>query len=65
MRITRTNPFNLKQYTLEIPVTKEQLDNWNNGMDIKQAMPNVKEEMIDYILYGIMADGWEDVFNPD
>jgi hypothetical protein len=65
MRITRMNPFNLKKYTLEIPVTQQQLDNWKNGMLIQNAMPNLNPEQREFIKTGILGDDWDDMFDPD
>ena len=50
--------------TLDIPVTAEQLSNWNSGMLIQDVMPNLTDDQREFIISGITADEW-DMFGDD
>lgn len=53
MLITRKSPFTGKTRTMDIPVTQEQLDRWQNGTLIQNAMPNIAPEHREFIMTGI------------
>lgn len=46
----------------EIPVTQEQLDAWNSGVLIQNAMPNLSADDREFIKTGITPEEWEDLF---
>lgn len=48
--------------TREIPVTREQLDAWNSGVLIQNAMPNLSADDREFIKTGITPEEWEDLF---
>lgn len=62
MQITRRSPFSGKVNTLDINVTQEQLDRWEAGELIQNAMPNVSPEHREFIMTGISPTEWEDTF---
>lgn len=62
MKITRTSPFSGQVNTLDIPVTSEQITEWQNGKLIQDAMPNLTPDEREFILTGITAQEWEDAF---
>jgi hypothetical protein len=65
MNITRVNPLTGGQNTLNIPVTQTQLDNWNRGKLIQDAMPNLSEDEREFILTGILPEQWDAMFAED
>jgi hypothetical protein len=58
MLITRTSLFTGVTRTIDIPVTQEQLDDWNNGMLIQDAMPNLSADQREFIKTGITENEW-------
>ena len=62
MKIVRKSPLNGKTNEMEIPVTQEQLDQWNNGMLIQNAMPNLTPDEREFIMTGITEEEWDDLF---
>lgn len=60
MFITRINPFTGELNTRFIEVTQEQVDAWNNGMMIQDAMPNVSADDREFIKTGIT--NWDDFY---
>jgi hypothetical protein len=62
MRIIRTSPFSGKTVIREIPVTEEQINAWQNGELIQNAMPNISAEDREFIKTGITDEEWEEAF---
>lgn len=51
--------------TLDLPVTEEQIQAWENGMNIQDAMPNLNSRQREFLLTGITDEEWEETFPPD
>lgn len=58
MLITKRSVYSGVIRTMDIPVTQEQLDNWNNGMLIQNAMPNLSADQREFIKTGMIPDEW-------
>ena len=65
MMITKTSPFTGTTCTKEIPVTISQLEDWQSGTLIQQAMPNISANDREFIMTGITAKEWNDLFGED
>ena len=62
MQITRTSELSGKINTREIAVTEAQLEAWQNGTHIQNAMPNVPAEDREFIMTGITPEEWGETF---
>ena len=47
---------------LDIPVTEAQLERWENGTLIQDAMPQLSADEREFIMTGVTAQEWEDEF---
>ena len=65
MLITKKSAFTGIEHTLEIPVTQAQLDLWNSGVSIQNAMPNISAENREFIKTGVTAQEWNDTFGAE
>ena len=65
MLITKKSAFTGIEHTLEIPVTQAQLDLWNSGVSIQNAMPNISAEDREFIKTGITTQEWNDTFGAE
>lgn len=65
MIITRTSPVSGKTTTMEIDVTQSQLDSWESGQLIQNAMPNLSEDEREFILTGITPEEWDSMFGEE
>ncbi len=65
MHITRKSPFTGKTNTLDIPVTVEQLAEWQAGTLIQDAMPNLSPDHREFLMTGITPTEWEDAFGGE
>lgn len=63
MLITRKSQISGEVNTLEINVTEQQILNWQNGMYIQEAMPNVSSEEREFIKTGITPKEWNEMFS--
>lgn len=51
--------------TLDLPVTEEQIEAWENGVSIQNAMPNLTDAQREFILTGMTNEEWDDTFPPE
>jgi hypothetical protein len=65
MLITKKSILSGIERTLDIPVTQEELDKWNSGMLIQEAMPNLSPDQREFILTGIVSDEWDSTFEEN
>lgn len=66
MLITRKSILSGKVRTLDIPVTKEQLETWENSFKlIQEVMPHISPEEREFIMTGVTSDEWDDAFNEE
>lgn len=61
MKITKKSNLTGKVHTMEIPCTQAQLDSFNAGMYIQNAMPNISAELREFVLTGITPEEWESI----
>lgn len=62
MLITRQSTWSGKVRTLDIPVTHEQLYEWERGTLIQNAMPNLTADQREFLMTGITAEEWDEMF---
>jgi hypothetical protein len=65
MKITRRSPFSGQMNEMEIPVTQTQMDAWQNGSLIQNAMPNLTADEREFLLTGITPAEWEKTFGKE
>lgn len=63
MLITRQSLISGIMRTLEVPVTEEQLEAWQSGTYIQDAMPELDPTQREFLMTGITADEWDEL--PD
>ena len=59
MQITKVSMFTDKEHTLDIPVTNEQLEKWNKGMVIQEAMPHLTPDQREFLMTGVTKEEWD------
>ena len=64
MEITRRSLYSGIIRTLDLPVTEEQIEAWEGGLNIQQAMPNLTDSQREFILTGMTDDEWDEAY-PD
>ncbi len=61
MLITRQSLMTGIIRSLEIPVTAEQLDAWQAGSKIQDAMPELDPAQREFVMTGITAEEWDEL----
>ena len=59
MLIKKRDPFTGKLNSLEINVTQRQIDLWQSGTFIQDAMPTITPTEREFIMTGIWEDSWD------
>ena len=62
MLIRRTSLFSGKSRVMDIPVTEDQLERWQNGELIQNVMPNLTPDQREFIMTGITSEEWDEAF---
>lgn len=65
MVITRMSIFSGKIHSWDLPVTQEQLDRWQAGCLIQNAMPQLTADEREFIMTGTTPDEWDAMFGED
>ena len=61
MEITRTSIITGIERTQDIPVTQEQLNEWEGGTLIQKVMPELTPSQREFIMTGIVDSEWDNV----
>ena len=59
MLIEKRSMLTNKTHIREIDVTREQVENWQGGMLIQEAMPNLSVDDREFIMTGTTPDEWD------
>jgi hypothetical protein len=51
--------------TLDLPVTEEQIQAWEQGVSIQEAMPNLSAAQQLFVLSGTYDSDWESTYEDD
>lgn len=65
MLITKKSPRTGKENTLDLPITQEQLDNWQAGTLIQNAMPNLDADQREFLITGLTKEDWDEIFGGE
>jgi len=62
MQVTRISPLTKKTNTQELDITQEQIDNYQRGMLIQRAFPNLNSADREFFKSGMTQEDWDKVF---
>ena len=62
MNITRKSPFSGNINTLDLDITQDQLDQWNNGGLAQYVFPDLTPGEREFLMTGITDAEWNGVF---
>ena len=65
MKITRTSMASGETRTLDLDVTEAQFARWREGEHIQDVAPQLSAADREFILTGITAEEWAEVFTDD
>lgn len=61
MKISRKSPVTGKTNTMDLPITEEQLAEWQNGRHIQYAMPNLTPDQREFLISGCYEDEFDNL----
>lgn len=50
---------------LDLPITREQYESWENGVLAQIAFPNLTADQREFIISGTTKEEWDSVFGED
>ena len=62
MKITKISSFTGVEHTLDLPCTQEQIDRWQGGELIQDAMPQMTPDQREFLITGCTAEEWQNMF---
>jgi hypothetical protein len=66
MKITKISPRTGKENTLDLPVTRQQIDDWKNSRFlIQDAFPDLTPGQREFLMTGYTEEDWEILFPPE
>lgn len=65
MQITRTSIFSGITRTLELPITENQLQAWQSGLNIEKAMPTLAAADREFVMTGVTNEEWQTEFSEE
>tara|TARA_R110002049_G_scaffold278743_1_gene457582 strand:+ start:292 stop:492 length:201 start_codon:yes stop_codon:yes gene_type:complete len=65
MIITKKSMFTGQWHSMDIPVTQSQIDAWESGTLIQDAMPNVSADHREFLKTGVTPDEWVNTFGSE
>lgn len=60
MKIIRKDPFTGITNSMDLDVTEEQLEAWQNGMNIQDVMPHLTANEREFLMTGITSETWNE-----
>ena len=65
MKVTMTSIMSGKVNTLDLPITQDQIDMWDQGYLIQDAMPDLTPDEREFLMTGITPSEWAEVFTEE
>lgn len=62
MFITRTSPITGKANIMTLNISETQMDDWENGSLIQDAMPNLNSDQREFLMTGLTPQDWDYLF---
>ena len=61
MIVTKRNIFTGQERSLDLAVTQEQLNRWNNGELIQKVFPHLSVDEREFLMTGIIGEEWNEL----
>jgi hypothetical protein len=65
MIITKKSMFTGEWNSMDIPVTQAQIDDWESGALIQDAMPDVSPDGREFLKTGVTPEEWVNTFGSE
>lgn len=65
MTVYRRNPFTGVMSSMELPITNEQVEAWQNGAYIQNVMPQLNADQREFMISGLLPEEFDAATLPD
>jgi len=65
MKVTKKSQVTGVTHTIEMDVTEEQIQAWQTGTLIQNAMPNLTADEREFLMTGITSEEWNSLWSAD
>lgn len=65
MKFTRTSIMTGSTHEMDLDITEDQLNDWNQGQLIQDVMPELSPEAREFLITGITSDEWDSLMGDD
>ena len=65
MKFTMTSIMTGNTHEMDLDITEDQLNDWNQGQLIQDVMPELSPEAREFLITGITSDEWDSLMGDD
>ena len=65
MMFTKTSMMTGNTHEMDLDITEDQLNDWNQGQLIQDVMPELSPEAREFLITGITSDEWDSLMGDD
>ena len=65
MLVKKISSLTGKAHELDLPITEDQIRLWQEGVFVQHAFPNLSAAEREFIMTGITAEEWDEVFGGE
>ena len=63
MKVTKISSLSGKENTMDLPITQEQIQEWESGELVQHVFPELSPEEREFLMTGITDEEWDRAFN--
>ena len=65
MKFTKASMMTGNTHEMDLDITEDQLNDWNQGQLIQDVMPELSPEAREFLITGITSDEWDSLMGDD
>lgn len=65
MLITKISKYSGLTHVMDLPITEQQVRNFNLGMKVQDAFPLLNSDQREFMLTGCTKEEWDEMFQED
>ena len=65
MQITRKSTITGLTHEMNLPITQQEIDRWQEGELIQDVFPYLSDDQREFLKTGITAEEWEEAFGEE
>lgn len=65
MKVTMRSPYSDEENTLDLPVSRDDIERWRGGELIQNVMPHLTADQREFLISGLYPGEFEQMFPPE